>query len=214
MTAAPGTRIAVYARVSTNGKKDNGVHKQNCDTQLLPMREDCQRRGWVIVEEFVDSGVSGSKASRPALDRMMAAACSPEKPFDAVLVWKLDRFGRSVNHLSNAIKMLDAHGVAFVSLTDGFDMTSPQGRLMFTMLSGFAEFERELIRERVTAGIKRAQSKAIQEKRVRGAGRKPFVLDLDDVKNRMFLGESQRQIAQSLGVSPSLITKRLKAGKS
>lgn len=141
----------------------------------------------------------------------MVAATSPEKPFDAVLVWKLDRFGRSVNHLSNAIKALDANGVAFVSMTDGFDLTTSQGKLMFGMLSCFAEFERNLIRERVTAGIKRAQAEAIKAGRVRGAGRKPFVLNIADIKGRMILGESQRQIATSLGVSPSLITKRLKS---
>ena len=210
MTAAPGTKIAVYARVSTNGKKDNGAAKQNAETQLEPMRDFCQQRGWVIVEEFIDKGISGSKASRPALDRMMLAACSPEKPFDAVLVWKLDRFGRSANHLSTAVEKLDNHGVAFVSMTDGFDMTTPQGRLMFGMLSCFAQFERELIRERVTAGIKRAQAKAKEENRVRGAGRKPFVhLNLDEVKGRVFRGESLRAIAKDLNVSPSLLSKRL-----
>jgi putative DNA-invertase from lambdoid prophage Rac len=212
MTAEPGTRIALYARVSTNGRKDDGTPKQNTEMQLQPMREDCQRRGWVIVEEFVDRA-SGAKASRPALDRLMAAACSPEKPFDAVMVWKLDRFGRSSQHLANSVADLNERSIAFVSLTDGFDMTTAQGRLMFGMLAAFAEFERELIRERVTAGIKRAQNAAAREHRVRGAGRKPFTLDIESIKNRIFLGESQRHIAQSLGVSPSLITKRLKEAK-
>jgi DNA invertase Pin-like site-specific DNA recombinase len=211
MTAEPGTKIAIYARVSTSGKKDNGAQKQNTDTQLDPMRAYCQQRGWVIVEEFVDTGVSGSKASRPALDRLMDAATSPEKPFDAILVWKLDRFGRSLNHLSNAIETLKGHGVAFVSMTDGFDLTTSQGKLMFGMLSCFAEFERNLIRERVTAGIKRAQAEAAKAGRKRGAGRKAFALDIEDIQARKFLGESQRQIAKSLGVSPSLITKRLNA---
>jgi DNA invertase Pin-like site-specific DNA recombinase len=141
----------------------------------------------------------------------MDAATSPEKPFDAILVWKLDRFGRSLNHLSNAIETLKGHGVAFVSMTDGFDLTTSQGKLMFGMLSCFAEFERNLIRERVTAGIKRAQAEAAKAGRKRGAGRKAFALDIEDIQARKFLGESQRQIAKSLGVSPSLITKRLNA---
>lgn len=211
MTAEAGTKIAVYARVSTKGQKANGDSKQNPATQLQPMRDLCQQRGWVLVEEFVDNGVSGSKASRPALDRLMAAATSPEKPFDAVLVWKLDRFGRSMSHLLTAIETLDKHGVAFVSMTDGFDLTTSQGRLMFGMLSCFAQFERDLIRERVTAGIKRAQADAAKTGRVRGAGRKPMVLDLADINWRIATGESRRQIAQSLGVSPSLLSKRLKS---
>lgn len=211
MTAERGTKIAVYARVSTKGQKANGDSKQNPDTQLQPMRERCQQHGWVIVEEFVDNGVSGSKASRPALDRLMAAATSPEKPFDAVLVWKLDRFGRSMSHLLTAIETLDKHCVAFISMTDGFDLTTSQGRLMFGMLGCFAQFERDLIRERVTAGIKRAQAEAAKTGRVRGAGRKQFVLNIEDIKNRQYLGESLRDIATSLGVSPSLLSKRLKS---
>jgi DNA invertase Pin-like site-specific DNA recombinase len=211
MTAEPGTKIVIYARVSTNGKTHNGAQKQNTDTQLDPMRAYCQQRGWVIVDEFVDNGVSGSKASRPALDRLMAAATSPEKPFDAILVWKLDRFGRSLQHLMNAIATLKDHGVAFVSMTDGFDLTTSQGKLMFGMLGCFAEFERDLIRERVTAGIKRAQAEAAKAGRKRGAGRKAFTLDLGAIQDRIFLGESQRQIAKSLDISPSLITKRLRA---
>jgi DNA invertase Pin-like site-specific DNA recombinase len=213
MTGEAGARIALYARVSTNGKKDDGTPKQNTEMQLQPMRDECARRGWVIVEEFVDRA-SGAKASRPALDKMMAAACSQDKPFDAVMVWKLDRFGRSSNHLSNAVAALTEHGVSFVSLTDGFDMTTAQGRLMFGMLAAFAEFERELIRERVTAGIKRAQAAAAKAGRVRGAGAKRQALDIQSIKDRMFMGESQRQIAQSLGVSPSLLTKRLKESQS
>ena|ERR1700723_876857 len=212
MTAAPGTRIAVYARVSTNGKKDDGTPKQNTEMQLQPMREDCQRRGWVIVEEFVDRA-SGAKASRPALDRLMAAAASPEKKFDAVMVWKLDRFGRSSQHLANAVAELNERGIAFVSLTDGFDMTTAPGRLMFGMLAVFAQFERELIRERVTAGIKRAQNAAARDGRVRGAGRRRTEIDWDAVRTRIAFGESRRAIAQSMNISPSLISKWLKGSR-
>jgi DNA invertase Pin-like site-specific DNA recombinase len=101
-------KIAIYARVSTNNKG------QDVDMQLIDMRKSIESKGWSLFKEYVDRGVSGSKSSRPQLDKLMRDAA--EKKFDAVLVWKLDRFGRSVRHLVNAIAELESFGVAFISL--------------------------------------------------------------------------------------------------
>ncbi len=136
-------RVALYARVSTL----NGQHPE---MQLAELREFAARRGWEIISEYVDEGVSGSKESRPALNRLMTDA--HRRRFDAVLVWKIDRFGRSLKHLVNALADLDAYGVAFISLRDNLDLTTPTGRLMFQVVGAMAEFEKALIQERVSAG--------------------------------------------------------------
>src|ERR1700730_2277703 len=143
--------IALYARVSTvNGHQDPKM-------QLAELREHARLRGWKIAGEYVDHGVSGSKESRPALNRLMADAHS--RKFDAVLVWKIDRFGRSLKHLVNALADLCAYGVAFVSFRDNLDLSTPSGRLMFQIIGAMAEFERSLIQERVKAGLRNARAK-------------------------------------------------------
>ena len=115
--------------------------------QLSELREYASRRGWSITSEYVDQGVSGSKESRPELNQLMADA--HRRKFDAVLVWKIDRFGRSLKHLVNALADLCAYGVAFVSFRDNLDLSTPSGRLMFQIIGAMAEFERSLIQERV-----------------------------------------------------------------
>ncbi|MGD1156162.1 MAG: recombinase family protein [Terriglobia bacterium] len=144
------TKAAIYARVSTNNGQDPSM-------QTRELEEFCQRRGWELVGCYVDSGVSGSKESRPELDRLMTDA--HQRRFDAVLVWKLDRFGRSLRHLVNALAELGALGVAFVSLRDNLDLSTPSGRLMFQIIGAMAEFERSLIVERVKAGMRNARAK-------------------------------------------------------
>ena len=143
-------RVALYARVST-------LNGQDPEMQLSELREYALRRGWTITSEYVDQGVSGSRESRPQLNQLMADA--HRRSFDAVLVWKIDRFGRSLKHLVNALADLCAYGVAFVSLRDNFDLSTPSGRLMFQIVGAMAEFERALIQERVRAGLRNAQSK-------------------------------------------------------
>jgi DNA invertase Pin-like site-specific DNA recombinase len=143
-------RVALYARVST-------LNSQDPEMQLAELREYAGRRGWQVVEEFTDQGVSGCKESRPALNRLMSDAC--RRRFDAVLVWKIDRFGRSLKHLVNALAELAALGVAFISLRDNLDLSTPSGRLMFQIIGAMAEFERALIQERVRAGIRNARAK-------------------------------------------------------
>jgi DNA invertase Pin-like site-specific DNA recombinase len=125
--------------------------------QLAELREYASRRGWQITAEYVDHGVSGSKESRPSLNRLMVDA--HRRAFDAVLVWKIDRFGRSLKHLVNSLADLAAYGVAFISLRDNLDLSTPSGRLMFQIIGAMAEFERSLIQERVKAGLRNAKAK-------------------------------------------------------
>jgi DNA invertase Pin-like site-specific DNA recombinase len=144
---ADAVRAALYARVSTDEQAREG-------TSLDSQREQCAAyvaaKGWLLVDEFVDEGVSGTKGSRPALDVMLAAARAGQ--LDAIVVKKLDRFGRSSRHLENALGDLDEWGVRFVSIEESFDSSTPAGRLMRTMLGGFAQFEREQIRDRMMDG--------------------------------------------------------------
>jgi DNA invertase Pin-like site-specific DNA recombinase len=188
-------KTALYARVST---VDKG---QDPKMQLRELREYCQRRGWTITSEYVDVGVSGSKDSRPELNKLMADA--KQRRFDAILCWKLDRFGRSLKHLVSALGEFEALGVAFVSLRDSFDLTTPAGRLMFNMVASFAEFERDLIRERVKAGIANRRAKGFR------VGRKPVSIDSAKLQALRSEGRTIREIAMSLGCSRSLVHKTL-----
>ena len=147
-TDAP-KRVALYARVST---KDKG---QNPETQLQPMREQLGRRGFVIAQEYVDIGQSGAKEFRPQLNRLMEHA--RKRQFDAVMVWKFDRFARSVTHLLKALDEFNALKIDFMSLQESVDTTSPIGKMIFTIFGALGEFERDLIRERVNAGLDRAR---------------------------------------------------------
>jgi len=124
--------------------------------QLRELREYCERRGLDIAGEYTDSA-SGAKDSRPELNRLMADA--KQRRFDAVCVWKLDRFGRSLRHLVNALADLESLGVSFISIRDNLDLSTPSGRLMFQIIGAMAEFERALIQERVRAGLRNARAK-------------------------------------------------------
>lgn len=176
-------RIVLYARVSTSGGH------QDPEMQL---REYSERRGWHIFETYVDNGVSGSKESRPAMNKMMADA--HQRRFDAVVVWKLDRFGRSLRHLVNALADLESLGIAFVSLKDNLHLSTPSGRLMFQIIGAMAEFERALIRERIRAGLRNARAKRKQLGRPRARVNESRVAAL------RASGVSWREIAKQLGV--------------
>jgi DNA invertase Pin-like site-specific DNA recombinase len=169
--------------------------------QLRELREYCERRQWTITNEFVDVGVSGAKDSRPQLNKLMAAA--KQRRFDAVLVWKLDRFGRSLKHMVSALGEFEALGIAFVSLRDSFDLTTPAGRLMFNMVASFAEFERDLISERVKAGIANRRAKGFR------VGRKPITVDSVRLQALRLEGHTIREIAGAFGISRSLVHKTL-----
>ena len=187
-------RVALYARVSTL----NGQHPE---MQLADLREYASRRGWEIAGEYVDEGVSGSKESRPELNRLMGD--SHRRQFDMVLVWKIDRFGRSLKHLVNALADLDAYGVAFASLKDNLDLSTPSGRLMFQIIGAMAEFERALIQERVKTGLHNARRNG------KKLGRPRRVVDLDDIACMRAQGHSLRNIAEKLGVGYGTVRMRL-----
>jgi len=190
-------RAAIYARVST---RDKG---QDADLQLRELREYAKQRSWTVTSEYVDEGVSGSKDSRRELNRLMLDA--KKRRIDCVLVWKLDRFGRSLKHLVNALAELEAVGVSFVSLREAFDLTTPAGRLMFGVVAAMAEFERDLIRERVKAGIANAKAKG------RRVGRQPVFIDRSRLAAMRSEGYTIRAIAYTLGCSRSLVHKTLSA---
>ena len=187
-------RTALYARVSTHDKG------QDPEMQLRELREYCQRRGWQIAGEYVDT-CTGSKDRRPALDRLMADA--KRRKIDVVLVWKLDRFGRSLRHLLNSLAEFDALGISFASYTNAIDTTTPAGKLMFSMLGAFAEFERDLIRERVRAGIAHRRAKGLR------VGRKPISIDPARLQALRAQGQTIREIASTLQCSRSFVHKTL-----
>lgn len=178
-------RIALYARVST-------LNGQNPELQLAEIREHAARRGWQIAGEYVDIGVSGSKESRPQLNRMIADA--HRRRFDAVVTWKLDRLGRSLKHLVTTIEDLAAHRVAFVSIRDNMDLSTPSGRLMMHIIGAMAEFERELIRERVSAGIQAAKRRGVR------IGRPRTYVSPEKVRSMRSEGIPWRTIAKRLHV--------------
>src|SRR5437588_12483468 len=179
-------RVAVYARVSRRIGQDP-------EMRLRELREYASRRGWLVGKEYIDKGVSGTRESRPALNDLMADA--HRRKFDAVLVWKIDRFGRSLRHLVNSLAELGALGVAFVSFRDNLDLSTPSGRLMFQIIGAMAEFERALIQERVRAGIRNARAKG------RRIGRPRVWVDTARIAALRALGHSWPSVARELGVS-------------
>jgi DNA invertase Pin-like site-specific DNA recombinase len=144
-------RAAIYARVST---ANNG---QDPAMQTRELQDYCVRRGWTVAGEYVDVGISGTKEKRPELDRLLADA--HRRRFDAVVVWKFDRFARSVSHLLRALEMFQSLGIEFVSLSEQLDTSTPTGKMVFTVLGAVAELERSLIVERVRAGMRNARAK-------------------------------------------------------
>jgi len=177
-------RVAIYGRVSTA--------EQSTQMQLEELRAYCQRRQWEIAEEFTDTGISGSKESRPALNRLLAEA--RRRKFDAVLVYRYDRFARSLRQLVNALSEFDALGIHFVSLHEGVDTSTPNGRLVFGIFASIAEFERELIRSRVRSGLAAARARG------KKLGRPRVSPDASKIASLREAGRSWPQIAKQLGV--------------
>jgi DNA invertase Pin-like site-specific DNA recombinase len=178
-------RAAIYARVSTN----NG---QNPEMQLAELREYCARRGWEIAGEYVDAGVSGARERRPDLDRMLVAC--KRRQVDAVVVYRYDRFARSLRQLVNALCEFNELGVQFISLYEGVDTSTANGRLVFGIFASIAEFERDLIRERVRSGVALARA---QGKRI---GRPRVAVDTAKVVELREQGRSWADIAREMGV--------------
>lgn len=189
-------RVALYARCST---LDKG---QDPELQLVPLREYCQKRGFAIAGEYIDVGQSGAKDRRPELDRLLNDA--RKRKIDCIIVWKLDRWGRSLKHLINSLSELQGLGVSFVSYQENIDLSTPSGKMMFHIIGAMAEFERELIRERVKAGIQNAQKKGIK------VGRKalPPIVE-DKVREMRSEGLSMRSIAKKTKLSIGSVHKTL-----
>lgn len=185
----PPLRAALYARVST-GNQEPG-------NQLAALRAFASARGWTATE-YVDHGVSGSRDRRPGLDAMLLAARA--RRVDVIAVVKLDRLARSLHHLVTLGREFAALGVDLVVLDQQLDTTTPSGRLLFNMLGAVAEFERDLIRDRVVAGLRRARSEG------RRLGR-PRVHHVDVERARRLLeaGHSLRGVGRRLGVSPQAV---------
>jgi DNA invertase Pin-like site-specific DNA recombinase len=180
-------KVALYARVSTTD--------QEPENQLAELRRYAVARGWQVHQEYVDQGVSGTKERRPALDRMTSDA--RRRRFDVVVCWRLDRLGRNLKHLIAMLDELQSLGVAFVSLAEGIDATTPAGKLQMHILGAIAEFERGRIVERVKAGIARAKA---QGKRL---GRRPTIVDT--VRFEAVAHLSVREAARELGVARSIV---------
>jgi DNA invertase Pin-like site-specific DNA recombinase len=180
--AAVIRQVALYARVSKDicqvcgkserlhpradldangetGRLDHAFKGQDPEAQLQPLRQMCASRGWVVTKEYVDKGWSGATESRPELDQLMADAKRGRQDFDAVVVWKFDRFARSTKHLLAALESFQSDGIAFISLTESVDTSTLYGKLVFTILGAVAEFERSLIAERICAGMRKRGAK-------------------------------------------------------
>jgi DNA invertase Pin-like site-specific DNA recombinase len=187
---------AIYSRISTSD------HSQDLGLQTNEMKEYCQRRGWQCIE-YSDI-CSGTKDRRPGLDQMMRDA--NQYKFTSVIVWKFDRMARSVSHLINTLTILNHRGIRFISLTQDLDTGTSTGKLLYGLLALIAEFEGDLCRERIRAGLRNAKLKG----RLPGPKGPRFDIDMVDVSARICAGESQRHIATTLGISPALLCKRLK----
>ncbi len=187
-------QVAIYARVSTN--------QQEVQNQLLELRRYAAARGWKNVE-FVDNGLSGalSEDQRPALKAMMDSART--RKIDAVIVWDFSRFARSMRRLVEAMDLFRSWNISFISLREGIDTSTANGRLVFGIFASLAEFERELIRERVGLGLKRARAQGKQLGRPRAA------VDPTEAHRLRQDGRSLREIASRLAVGKTTVERLL-----
>ena len=184
-------KAALYARVSTID--------QNPQSQLLDLQQLAQQRGMEIVETYIDHGVSGARARRPALDKLLADAARHR--FDVVVVWSFDRMARSVKHLLDILDTLNHLAIGFVSLRENIDSSGPLGRAIFVIVGAISELERSLIIERVKCGMRRAKLEG------RHIGRRPLDIDRSAVLGDRTRGLSLAKIAKLHGISRSMVSK-------
>ncbi len=195
MSRPPVTRVALYARVSTNG------HGQDVGLQLEELRTAAVQRGWTSTE-FVDEGISGSTTKRPGLDALLKQAHAGK--FEVVMIWKLDRLARSVIDLLQITETLRSAGVGLCSLRDpNIDTTTPTGRFALSILGSVAELERELIRERVIAGVRRSQAKGTH------CGRPRVAVDLRPALAMFGQGHGIKEVAKALRIPVTTLRRRL-----
>jgi DNA invertase Pin-like site-specific DNA recombinase len=192
------TRCAIYARVSTLD--------QTPTNQLQDLRQMAAQRGLEVVREYVDKGISGARARRPALDQMMADARRGQ--FDAVLVWAADRIARSVKHFLDVLEELQHLNIAFISYRETIDTTGPLGRAIMVIVGAIAELERSLIIERVRAGMRRARLEG------RHIGRRPLDVDRDAILHDRAHGMTLTQVAQNHQISRALVSKILRKART
>ena len=182
-------RIAIYARVSTSD--------QSTDSQLLDLRRYVSDRGWQTYQEYCDNGISGTKDSRPALNELMNDA--KKRRFDVVLVWRFDRFARSTRHLINALEEFKNLKIDFVSYQENIDTSSPLGGAIFTIISAVAQLERDIIAERVKAGLRKAKASG------RKLGRPRVPVDATRIAHLRAQGRSWAEISKKLGVGKGTV---------
>jgi len=187
--------VAIYARVSTD--------RQTVDMQIHELKEYVKRRGWNLYREFIDQGYSGSDTKRPAFQEMMNEA--KKRKFDVLLVWKLDRLSRSMKDLVMVLNELGGLGIDFVSYDNNLDTSTPTGKLVFHVIGAVAEFEKDIIKERVKAGLENARRKG------KKLGR-PGVGDsvIETARALREEGKSFRKIGKELGISEGTVRQGLK----
>jgi DNA invertase Pin-like site-specific DNA recombinase len=193
-------KAAIYARVSTQD--------QTCDLQLRDLRAMASQRGLEITREYVDHGQSGAKVSRPALNDLLKDA--KRGKFRVLLVWRLDRLGRSLAHLVQLLEDFRVSNIELVSFSEGLDFSTTTGKLMFQIVSAFAEFERESIRERVRAGVATARAKG------KILGRPKNRVDhsqVTQIRELLSSGLSMVQVGQVLNISPASVCRKNKTIK-
>jgi len=188
-------RVAFYCRVSTH------LQSQSLENQASELKRYADQRGWTAAGTYCDEGISGAKDRRPGLDELMrdARRCR----FDVVCVLKFDRFARSARHLLNALAEFQDMRIDFCSVTDGIDTSTTYGRAMFTIAGAFAELEREVIRERVILGVRKAKERG------KKVGRPRLALDYGRIKALVSQGRSRSEIGRTLGISRMTVSRAL-----
>lgn len=192
-------RAGIYARVSTQAQAE----KHGSAYQREALAAYCERRGWSLVAEHVDEGFSGSKSDRPGLNALWAAA--RRRDVDMVVVWRFDRFARSLLDLVNALAEFEALGVGFVSLTEQMDTSTPLGRAMFAVAGAMAQLERDLARERAQAGMDAAIARGVK------VGRPKLALDVRELRLAIDEHGSLRSACRALGLSKSSAQRHLRS---
>ncbi len=188
-------KVALYTRVSTQD--------QSVDMQLSDLRKFCEQRGFKVYREYSDEGVSGTRERRPSLDELMRDA--RKRKFDAVLCWRFDRFARSTRHLITALDEFRHLGIEFISYQENIDTSNPLGKAVFTIVSAIAELERNIIIERVKAGIRRAKENGKRLGRPRRLN-----LDLEELRRMRDKGLSYREIGMRVKACPASVYKTLR----
>lgn len=197
-TSKPALRAALYARVSTD--------QQTTQNQLTELRTVARRAGWQIIHEYVDEGISGAKGrdGRPAYDQLLRAAVRRE--FDIIMVWSVDRLGRSLQHLVSFLSDIDSQGVDLYLHQQGIDTTTPTGKAMFQLCGVFAEFERAMIQERVRAGLARARAQG------KTLGRPRIGVAVETaIRDARAKGKAIQRIAREVGVGVGTVQRVLAA---